>query len=151
MFNLWRRITGSETRSTESAIAEPSRASLQGGAGKFGLEVVGESHYQGALRQAQRRARRMPAGLVTGVVVRAEPDNPCDADAVCVMSADGDALLGYLSRERAKQYKRVLAQCEEAGLAVRCAAVLRGGEGDKPNIGIWLDLAFPAQLRSLLL
>jgi hypothetical protein len=25
-----------------------------------------------------------------------------------------------------------------------------GGEDDKPHVGIWLDLAFPAQLWSLL-
>lgn len=145
MFKLWRRIAGAET-----IIAEPSRASLQGGTGKFGLEVVGESYYQKALRQAQRRARKTPEGLVIDVVVRPEPDNPYDADAVCVVTANGDALLGHLSRDRAKQYKRALAECAQAGFTVECTAVMRGGESDKPNIGIWLDLVFPAQLKSLL-
>jgi hypothetical protein len=87
---------------------------------------------------------------VIDVVMRPEPDNPYDADAVRVMSADGDGLFGYLSRDRAKQYKRVLTRCEEAKLTVTCAAVLRGGVGDAPNLGIWLDLAFPARLRVLL-
>lgn len=151
MFDLLRRITGAGTRPTDRTItSQPSRASLPGGTGRFGLEVVGESLYLPALRQVRRRARRTPAGPVVDVVMRLEPDNPEDADAVRVMSADGDALLGYLSRERAKQYKRVLMQCEEASLAVTCAAVLRGGVEDKPNIGIWLDLAFPAQLKLLL-
>ncbi len=150
LFGLWRRVAGSTVLIEPTIISEPSRANLLGGTGKFGLEVVGESHYQETLRQAQRRARRTPTGLVIDVVMRPEPTNPYDAAAVRVMSADGAGLLGYLSRERANQYKQVLIQCEEASLEVTCAAVLRGGAGDEPSIGIWLDLAFPARLKSLL-
>lgn len=151
MFDLLRRITGAETRPTDRTVTSPlSRARLPGGTGRFGLEVVGESFYLPALRQVRGKARRTPEGPVVDVVLRPEPDNLTDANAVRVMSADGNALLGYLSRERAKQYARVLAQCEEASLVVTCAAVMRGGVEDKPNIGIWLDLAFPARLKSLL-
>jgi hypothetical protein len=152
MFKWLRRISDTTaTRPTERTITPPpSRARLAGGTGRFGLEVVGESFYLPALQQVRRRARRTSAGPVVDVVLRPEPDNLEDVNAVRVMSVDGNALLGYLSRERAREYARVRAQCEEASLVVTCAAVMRGGVEDKPNIGIWLDLAFPARLKSLL-
>jgi hypothetical protein len=114
---------------------------LPGGTGKFGLEVVGESNYQKALFRAKSRARRIGERLCIDVIVGREPTNKYDPDAVQVLALNGD-LLGYLSRGRATEYRRVLGLCAEANIEVRCVGALVGDD----ILGIWLDLAFSGDL-----
>ena len=118
---------------------------LQGGTGKFGLEVVGESNYQKALIRAKASARLLNDRLCIDVFVRREPTNLKDADAAQILAVNGDCL-GYLSRDRAQQYRRVLGLCAAADIEVQCVGVLAG----EPSLGIWLDLAFPTELTKRL-
>lgn len=133
-----------------STPALRTQSAFDAGTHQYGLEVVGESHYQPNLRRALNSAQRGSDGeWITQVIIHRERNNPHDENAVQVTSLDGRCL-GYLSRERAVGYKRVLKTCGEAGLTVGCRARFAGGEGDKPSIGIWLDLAFPGRLAAML-
>jgi hypothetical protein len=103
------------------------------GPGRGFVAVVGESHYQEALRAA-----KATQPLVDEPVVRAslvpEPTNPFDANAVAV-HIEPFGTVGYLRRELAKTYSHAL---QQAGSA-QCPAKLYGGTADKPSIGVVLD------------
>jgi hypothetical protein len=114
------------------------------------LAVVGESHYLPALRRARTLATSSHDGHpVIAVSVQREPSNPHDANAVRIVSARGETL-GYLPREQARWYRDVLREIEAAGQVAVCNAVLYGGDEDRANIGIWVDLLFASKLRKRL-
>ena len=102
------------------------------------LSVVGESHYQEALRRLSEGA---PDGTVT-VMLAAEPDNQFDPSAVAVLAPSGDKV-GYLARELAARWQHALLTLGPQP----CLAQLRGGTSDKPHIGIVLQFG---QLRQTL-
>ena len=110
--------------------------------GYFAVEVVGESNYLPALKRAKRSIKGDSSLRV--VLVR-EPNNKFDKNAVCVCGVIGDALetVGYLSRENAEEYGKVLRRYETKDHYVSCQAQLRGGDRERPNIGVWLDLPEP--------
>lgn len=127
------------TVGTAAAWREPARHSapvgmeFSGGPHGF-VGVVGESHYQEALRGLsdalevlERHERNFDARLVP------EPNNRYDANAIAVMA--GDKKIGYLPREIAKSYHVPLAR---QPAPVECPAQLRGGE-DGTKIGVVLD------------
>ena len=117
--------------------------------GDFGLEIVGESNYQDALRRAQKIGRDWGNGVVAPVLIAREPDNPYDSNAVVVRLPDGSTV-GYLSRERAPTYQSALQQVEEKGQLAVCWAKLIGGDSVRPSIGAWLSLLWPERItRSL--
>jgi len=120
---------------------------LNAGCGQFGLEVVGESQYQPAIRRASKQAHRQGERRVIHVWVEREPTNPYDPEAVRIVSSDGETL-GCLSRESARSYQKALTELEQAGLRVTCAASLFGGDAEKPTVGLYLDLLFPKKLRA---
>jgi len=103
--------------------------------------VVGESHYQEALRATSRICS---VGLdgnssFTAALVP-EPENPYDSNAIAVYSAEGK--LGYLSRESALDYGRLFAELIRRGYhGGACEASLTGGTVDKPSFGVVLRLA----------
>ena len=102
------------------------------GSGKFNLEVVGESHYQPALRDAAGKGevrRECVASLVL------EPENPHDDQAVRVDV--GDRTVGYLSRKDAREFRRLVQSHSVSRF--QCAAVIVGG-GRGRSLGIWLDV-----------
>ncbi len=109
------------------------------------LAVVGESHYQAALRNAVH-GRAAGADFddhlpVTAVLVP-EPTNPHDPNAVRVdvRSDAGPATVGYLAREVAVHYQPALLALD-ANHYGTCAARITGG-GEK-CYGIYLHLAGP--------
>lgn len=109
------------------------------------LAVVGESHYQAALRNAVR-GRAAGTGFddhlpVTAVLVP-EPTNPHDPNAVRVdvRSDAGPATVGHLAREVAVHYQPALLALD-ANHYGTCAARIAGG-GEK-YYGIYLHLAGP--------
>ena len=105
--------------------------------------VVGESHYQEALRATSRICSAGPEGrpAFAGLLVP-EPDNPYDENAIAVYSANGR--LGYLSRDNALEYGDVFAEITRRGYqGGACTAYLTGGEPDKPSFGVVLRLADP--------
>jgi hypothetical protein len=95
------------------------------------VAVVGESHYQDALRSLSSRSG--PEGIFTARLLP-EPDNAHDAHAVAVCVNDTLAKIGYLPRGVAKSYHAKLARSTEP---VRCPAKLSGVAAG--NIGIVLD------------
>jgi hypothetical protein len=80
--------------------------------GSVNLEVVGESHYQDNLWQlvgSDDRSERVRVKITA--VLAAEPDNPCDANAVAVW-IDG-LKVGHLSQDDAQLYRAGLLALQE--------------------------------------
>lgn len=114
--------------------------------------VVGESHYQDALRATSTICTPGPEGRPTfTAVLVAEPDNPYDENAIAIHSAEGK--LGHLSRDNALAYRQVMETVAQLGFqGAACEAYLTGGQSDKPSFGVVLRLADPdeclAELRA---
>ena len=114
----------------------------------FDLEIVGESNYQDALRQAQGEVKDYGGkAYITAIILR-EPENRFDSGAVKVMNGRLETI-GYLSRETAAKYGQAFELWEAEGYSLRCQAVLVGGTGRRKSIGAWLDLATPAEAIEL--
>jgi hypothetical protein len=105
------------------------------------LAVVGESHYQPALRKALRDARqREDHELAIDVFLVHEPDNPYDSNAIAVLSRHGK--IGHLSREMAAKYRPVFDRVAEGGNdGVACTALLHPPYGSRPHVGVVLELS----------
>ena len=132
-------------RSTATAPVNSTPAThIDKGQERFGLEIVGESHYQDALRRSLKSASDSHGRKVVRVLVQREPTNAFDPDAIRI-SHPTHGLLGYLSRGEAKRYTSHIARFEAAGLTVTCTAMLAGGSRDKPSIGAWLNLPWPTK------
>ena len=125
---LWLKFRGG------GAPATPARyANLGGGDGSFAVEVVGESHYQPALRAAAGKGEvrhRCNAELVM------DDDNRYDKQAVSVW-VDGRQV-GHLSRSDARAYRKKV-ELHGRDIVGKCPAVIVGG-GDGRSLGVWLDL-----------
>jgi hypothetical protein len=106
-------------------------------------EVVGESHYQEALRQTAAISTPGEHGRRSfTAVLAAEPSNPYDPNAIAVFSPRGK--IGYLSRDCALDYAEVFAEIKRRGYqGGGCQAYLIGGEPGKPSYGVTLRLADP--------
>lgn len=111
-------------------------------AGVGRVSVVGESHYQPALRAAAKD-RAASGDIRNALQVKAvlvpEPTNPHDRNAVRV-DVDGRPV-GYLAREHALLYQPVLRSLESKGKVGWCPARIMGG-GNR-YYGIWLHLSPP--------
>lgn len=105
--------------------------------------VVGESHYQDALRGT--------AGICTETfedrpsftaALVPERDNEYDPNAIAVWSPRGK--VGYLSRDYARDYRELFDEVLRRGFdGGACGAHLTGGEPGKPSLGVVLRLADP--------
>jgi hypothetical protein len=95
------------------------------------LPVVGESFYQSDLRAAKRRYDER----LISVVLKAEPSNEVDPNAVQVCDSHSRAVLGYLDRRAAKQFQKTVIQFGEKSLD----ALLIGGTRSKPSYGLYVD------------
>jgi len=105
------------------------------GDGNYSIEIVGESHYQSALRACVPGIGYVRHDCTAHLVC--EDDNPYDDNAVRV---DVDGLpVGYLSRAKAAAYRGFL---RDNGLGTSTGIVrarIYGGGGK--SYGIWLDIA----------
>jgi HIRAN domain len=123
-------------RAAPLAVTAPDERSLPAleiGSGACNFNIVGESHYQGRLRNISMSGRSFAAVLMP------EPTNPFDPRAIRVV-ADGADTIGYLSKEDAVHYSPVfelLAQHKRVGT---CRAQLTGGVGEKRSFGVLLNL-----------
>lgn len=115
---------------------EPARVELQigrvRGNGEFDVEAVGESNYQDALRAIVGPGEvrhKCTAHLIM------EVNNPYDPKAVMVQV--DHALVGYLSRDDARTYRKL---AEPIGdFAGEVDIVIVGG-GNGRSLGVWLDM-----------
>lgn len=121
----------------------------------YGVEVVGESHYQDALWRAI--GSRDPVNNrrhFVQAVLWPEPTNPYDKNAVrvfLVTSRGGFEHVGYLPREKAATYRDDFRALKKRGYETgACDACIVGGfrseNGSTVNLGVWLNLGWPGKV-----
>jgi hypothetical protein len=101
------------------------------------VEVVGESGYQDYLKRLARR--RSPLTMV----LKPDPDNPYDSNAVVVLIED--QTVGYLSRLAAKDWQPMLLAAEAEGFYCTGPAEVLGGTQNKPNVGVFGSVPWPGK------
>jgi len=95
--------------------------------GTYTLSIVGESHYQDAIRRCRQGDR---------VILKREPENPHDEKAVAVLREDGETI-GYLSRDNAVWVARVMDEGKQVEAKIKR---ILGGTTDKPTPGVVIDV-----------
>ncbi len=92
------------------------------------MKVVGESHYQDALRAlVQQCVPGMDGRPSFTAALVPEPDNVHDRHAIALHASTGK--IGYLTREDAVRYANTFGALREAGyVGGSCTAFLNGGE-----------------------
>ncbi len=111
------------------------------GLNEFDFEIVGESSYQDALRRVRASASRKDSRgcAVATVVLRREPSNRHDANAIEVIHPD-HGRIGHVSRDEAERLGPYFEGLRKAGLdGAACDAVLVGGDRGRPSIGAFLS------------
>jgi hypothetical protein len=101
------------------------------------VEIVGESFHQDYIR---RIARRVGGGEFE-IILRPEPSNPYDKNAIAVL-VDG-AVVGHLSKTMAKAWQPMLLAAEGEGFACAGTASIYGGTKDKPSLGVFGAAPWP--------
>lgn len=124
--------------SAPPAVTPPDGRSLSAfdigsAAGACNFNIVGESHYQGRLRNVCATGRSFT------VMLMPEPTNAVDPNAIRVV-ADGADTIGYLSKEDAVYYAPVFALLGQHNRMGTCRAQLTGGAGEKRSFGVLLNL-----------
>lgn len=126
------------TRETPAAGTSAARPRILGD-GHFDQPVVGTSHHQDTLaRAADTHGRRKFLAML-----KPEPDNPHDANAVAVI-IDGH-MAGHLPRDDAALYHEDLDGQAGDGATLDVWAKCVGGE-DGLAYGLRLDMAWPIEL-----
>ena len=107
------------------------------------MKVVGESHYQDALRALVPQCVSAVDGRPSFCAVLVpEPDNAFDRHAIAVHGPTGK--VGYLAREDAARYGITFDALRRAGYdGGLCTGLLNGGDRDRPSLGVVLTLAYP--------
>lgn len=111
------------------------------GEGNFEFEVVGESNYQNHIRVLAGEHGDEWANTQHVALLVPEDQNPHDDKAVSVIINGG--LVGYLSRDDARSFRRRLSAKKLGRQITGCAAVVRGGgikNGQRVPYGVWLDM-----------
>jgi hypothetical protein len=105
--------------------------------------VVGESHYQPALRAIAGPPRRGGVQVPVRARLIAEPSNPYDANAIAI-HVEG-AKVGYLSRDDAIAFKPLIAVSSAHGRTPDCEAIIFGGDATRSTqFCVWLHTVDPA-------
>jgi hypothetical protein len=115
------------------------------------VEIVGEANYQPAIARACGSTKWEDVHCEITAAVVPEPGNEHDPNAVAIFI--GGEKVGYLSRGDALDYqpaiKALRAAGYEAGVCRGCIAG-RGPGGETMNLGVFLYLAGPNELRDAL-
>lgn len=134
----------SKAPKTKAAVNSPARTTLPPLSGKVtgtddcDFNIVGESHYQTALRRL-RNSRHMATDNDFVAYIVTEPDNSHDKNA-CAVYIDG-LKVGYLPRSAAVEFVRRRAAEGIAGACrFKVKAMLSGGWGGRSVIGVRLNL-----------
>jgi hypothetical protein len=120
-------------RAASPAVTVPDERRLDIGSGACNFNIVGESHYQGRLRNLSMSGRSFTAVLMP------EPTNAFDPNAIRVV-AEGADTIGYLSKEDAVHYAPVFELLARHNRVGTCRAQLTGGVGEKRSFGVLLNL-----------
>jgi hypothetical protein len=112
------------------------------GPGHFAFEIVGESHYQRTLERLAGGRTRDGVDVDATATLVLDSANPHDNMAVAV-EIDG-AVVGYMSKRNAREYRDEIARWGSPGGTFLCSAVIVGGwdrgRGDHGHFGVKLDL-----------
>ena len=113
----------------------------------FPLFVVGESNYQGALRNLSRGHVKEGVKLEKLALLVPEPTNSFDKNAVLVMI--DDKKVGYLSREDAIDFHKSMVCLNRQGEIAAVDAIIVGGfikkDGSTAHFGVRLDVQLPLE------
>lgn len=122
-----------------SPVELPPLTGVIRGTRGFDFHVVGESHYQPALRKI-RNSTDMKYDNEHQAFIVTEPDNPYDRNA-CAVYIQG-MKVGFLPREAAAEFVRQMRQAYGVTgvMNLECKAKLIGGYGDKKHLGVMLNL-----------
>lgn len=131
-------------RTKKAPLVEAALPRLTGkitGGHACAFDIVGESHYQPALRKL-RNGRHMATDNDFVADIVAEPDNPHDPNA-CAVYIEG-LKVGYLPRDAAADFHQQVAVMGVASTwRFQTKAKLSGGWGDRPMVGVLLSLPKP--------
>lgn len=103
------------------------------------IDIVGESFHTDNLQVLKRKY----GGREFQIVLRPEPANPYDSNAVVVL-VDG-LVVGHLARDMAREWQPMLIAAEAEGFLCVGRAELLGGTKDKPNIGVFGSAPWPGK------
>jgi hypothetical protein len=112
------------------------------GSGDFPQEVVGESHYQRHLKMLNKVWTQEGKQNSLIAELHCENDNEHDKKAVKVMIKG--LVVGYLSKEDARIYRKRMKKAELGEIVISCNAKIFGGTDSKLMLGVWLDLPVDA-------
>lgn len=93
----------------------------------YTCNLAGESHRQDVIRRCHEGER---------VILKREPDNEYDGNAVAVFRLNGDHI-AYLSRENAEWVARVMDEGRQLDAKIKW---ITGGTRDKPSRGVLIDI-----------
>ncbi|MEI7489681.1 MAG: hypothetical protein WCJ72_20135, partial [Chryseobacterium sp.] len=112
------------------------------GPGLFNVNAVGESNYQKELLNIHGPKKARGTNLIIDAVLVLENTNRYDKNAVLI-SING-LKIGYLSKENAIEYRKILISLNQANSNAGCKAQIVGGwddgKGDEGFFGVKLDL-----------
>lgn len=110
--------------------------------GHFDCEVVGESNYQAALKKLKGKVKdtRSLSPFKAFLI----PENSNKYDKLAVRVDINGMTVGYLSKEDAREYRKLLKKKKISNLPTSCDAALTGGfvknGGSLASIGVCLDI-----------
>lgn len=141
VYFVWRAIRPSTSGKPQAARAV-APALTWPALGEYEFEVVGESHYQRALKALAGDHGDDAADVQTTAVLVPYDSNPYDDKAVKVL-IDGHEV-GHLSRDDARGYRRRLAAKKQGMVPAQCGALIMGGfigrDGERASYGVRLDM-----------
>jgi single-stranded-DNA-specific exonuclease len=103
--------------------------------GTYTLHVVGESHYEDAVKRCRPGDR---------LILKREPENPYDKNAVAVLGENGEQI-GYLGRDNAEWVARLMDEGKSLEARVKWVT---GGTRDKPSRGVVIDVDTTPRCRA---
>jgi hypothetical protein len=110
-------------------------------AGRFNLEVVGESRYRDTVRALAGEHGGSKADARHKALLLPDDDNPYEDKAVAIFLSG--EMVGYLAPKDALALRAMLKREDLEGKLTSCDAAVRGGgtwEGKQLAYSVWLDL-----------
>jgi HIRAN domain len=124
-------------------------ADVQDVSGADRLRVAGAAHYQDALAAAAGPKRPGGVELRTRFALAAEPENPHDPAAIAVRLEPGGERIGYLAREDAARYGRLMDAVAAIGRRPVSEGVILGGDAARDSLFVvWLHIQDPYEALS---
>jgi hypothetical protein len=112
----------------------------------FRVDIVGESNYHDAFLAILGGYSRQGYKVEARALLKAEPHNPHDANAVAVLIAGRK--VGYLARESAAEFRRQLPDVRRAACMAQITGGWRTNQHDSGNFGVRLNLIWPPQIAA---